>query len=313
MDILSDILEGVKSEGIITGRFSLSAPWGFIKKPADGACFRIAADNPFWISVKDAAPVRIEPGDLVLLPHGDAHNMMSSPDAALGPFESLVKGCGIVPDITRPLAFRAGGGGPVTELYTGIVQFRERRRNSMLAMLPDMIHIRAAEIDVSTWFTSTLKCFVEESMGCEAGWRFAAARLADLLLLHVLRIYLHTESGGGAGWLRGLRDPQIGAALLLMHKQPQRDWTVHTLAAEVAMSRSRFDARFRELVGESPISYLTARRMHQACEYLASRRYRLADIAERVGYASEKGFARAFRRWSGMAPSMYLRLPPERA
>jgi AraC-like DNA-binding protein len=307
MDLLSELLNGLRAEGIITGRFTLSAPWGFIKDPVDGACFRIATGNPFWIAIKGAAPVRVEPGDLVLLPHGDLHQMMSAPGVGLHPFDSIVTAHGAIPDLTRPLAFSAGGGGAVTDLYTGIVQFRERHRNLMLAMLPDMIHIRAAEIEVSSWFTSALKQFVEESMGCQMGWRFAAARLADLLLLHVLRIYSNARPDQGIGWLLGLQDPHIGKALLLMHKEAQHAWTVSGLASAVAMSRSRFDARFRELVGVSPISYLTMRRMCLASEYLAAQKYRIADIAEKVGYTSEKSFARAFRRWSGTAPKAYLR------
>ena len=307
MDVLSEILEGLRSEGIITGRFTLSAPWGLIKDAVEGANFRIATDSPFWISVKDAAPILIEPGDLVFLPHGDRHTMMSCLDAELTPFDSIAAPEGNIPDITKPLAFSAGGGGPVTDLYTGIIIFRDRKRNLMLSMLPDIIHIRAAEINVSSWFTSTLKCFVEESMACQIGWNFAAARLADLLLLHVLRIYLQINTETKIGWLRGLRDPHISESLRFMHKEPEHAWTVASLASAVAMSRSRFDARFRELVGQSPISYLTTRRMCLASEYLVSGKYRISDVAEKVGYASEKSFTRAFRRWAGMPPRTYLR------
>lgn len=307
MDVLSEILDGMRSEGIITGRFTLSAPWGFVKDAVHGANFRIASGTPFWIVVGEAAPVLVQPGDLIFLPHGDQHQMMSGFDAELLPFDAMVHGLGIVPDISRPLAFSTGGGGAVTDMYTGILLFREHRRNFLLASLPDMIHIRAEEINVSVWFTSTLKCFVEESMKCDIGWNFAAARLADLLLLHVLRIYLQRHSEAQFGWLRGLLDPKIADALMLMHQQPQQEWTVATLASAVAMSRSRFDARFRELVGESPILFLTMRRMHLACDYLASGKYRIAEVADKVGYTSEKSFTRAFRHWSGMPPRTYLR------
>lgn len=307
MDVLSEILEGMRSEGIVTGRFTLSAPWGIIKNAVEGANFRIATGRPFWISVKDAPPILIEPGDLIFLPHGDRHTMMSSLDAELIPFDDLAAGTGNVPDITRPLAFSAGGGGPVTDMYTGIVLFRDRRRNLLLSMLPDIIHIHAAEINVSSWFASTLKCFVEESIACQIGWDFSAARLADLLLLHVLRIYLKINAETKIGWLRGLGDSHISESLRLMHKEPHRAWTVSSLASATAMSKSSFDARFRELVGQSPISYLTIRRMCLASEYLISGKYRISDIAEKVGYTSEKSFTRAFRRWAGVPPREYLR------
>lgn len=307
MNRLAEMLEGLRTEGIVTGLFRLSAPWGFSKGATNGANFRIATGSAYWLAVSDGAPVRVEPGDLVLLPHGDCHTMRSSPDAALAPFDSLVAASGAVLDSALPLAFSGGGGGAVTELHTGIVLFRERSRNHMLAMLPDLIHVRAADTCTSSWFTATLKCFIEESLACEPGWDFAAARLADLLLLHVLRSHLRSGGQADPGWVRGLHDPHIGHALRLMHTEPQRPWTVCTLASAIALSRSRFDTRFRELVGQSPIAYLTMRRMCLASEFLACGRHRISDIAAKVGYTSEKSFTRAFRRWAGMPPRTYLR------
>lgn len=319
MDTLSEILNGLRSEGIITGRFTLGAPWGFVKNAVNGAPFRIATQNPFWIRVRDADPVLVEPGDLVLLPHGDQHVMSSEPDHeragshSLQGFDQMMCDMGISPLPNRPLAFRAGGEGPVSDLYTGIILYRDHRRNSLLKMLPPMIHIR--EADMTPWLVSTMKCFIEESMACKPGWSYAAACLADLLFVHVLRIYLavHTSAHTGedaAGWLRGLRDPQIGRALMMMHKEPQREWRIDTLALAVGMSRSRFTARFQQMVGESPISYLTAHRMYLAAEHLVGGKCRISEVATKVGYVSEKSFTRAFRRWSGMPPRTYLNVPP---
>lgn len=314
MDILSEILSGLRSEGIITGRFTLGAPWGFVKNAVNGAPFRIANQNPFWIRVRDADPVLVEPGDLVLLPHGDQHVMSSCPDhhagvsAPLQQFDQMLSNMGISPLPNRPLAFRAGGDGPVSDLYTGIILYRDHRRNSLLNMLPPLIHIRAA--DMTPWLVSTMKAFIEESMACKPGWSYAAACLADLLFVHVLRIYLNAhDSEDATGWLRGLRDAQIGRALMMMHKEPERDWRIDTLALAVGMSRSRFTARFQQLVGESAISYLTAHRMVLAAEHLAGGKCRISEVASRVGYVSEKSFTRAFRRWSGMPPRTYLNVP----
>ncbi|RJF96946.1 AraC family transcriptional regulator [Noviherbaspirillum cavernae] len=308
MDILSEILTGLRSEGIITGRFTLGAPWSFVKNPVNGAPFRIATENPFWVRVRDAAPVLVQPGDLIVLPHGDEHIMSSAPvdDAIL--FDKLLVDMGICPLPNRPLAFRAGGDGPVTDLYTGIILYREHRRNPLLNMLPPMIHIRAA--DITPWLMSTMKCFIEESMACQLGWNHAAACLADLLFVHVIRIYLQANTENICGWLRGLSDGQISRSLLLMHKEPQREWSVDALALAVGMSRSRFTARFQQLVGESPISYLTAHRMYIAAEHLAAGKCRISEVAAKVGYNSEKSFTRAFRRWSGVPPRTYLRSSP---
>jgi AraC-like DNA-binding protein len=309
MDILSEILNGLRSEGIITGRFTLGAPWGFVKNAVNGAPFRIATENPFWMRVGDAAPVLIEPGDMVILPHGDEHVMSSDPNIKGPMFDQMMIDMGIDPSPSRPLAFRAGGDGPVSDLYTGIILYRDHRRNTLLQMLPPLIHIRAA--DMTPWLVSTMKHFIEESMALQLGWNHAAACLADLLFVHVLRIYLNVQRDDEtAGWLRGLRDPHIGRSLLMMHKEPQQEWCVDTLALTVGMSRSRFTARFQQLVGESPISYLTAHRMYLAAGHLAGGKCRISEVAAKVGYVSEKSFTRAFRRWSGVAPRTYLRSMP---
>ena len=92
-----------------------------------------------------------------------------------------------------------------------------------------------------------------------------------------------------------------------LHRQPERGWTLESLSAVAGMSRSRFSARFVELVGEAPIVHLTSYRMYLASGALRDPRRRLIEIAESVGYTSEKAFIRAFRRWSGMAPKQYAR------
>jgi AraC-like DNA-binding protein len=104
-----------------------------------------------------------------------------------------------------------------------------------------------------------------------------------------------------------LRDPQVGAALGLIHREPEREWTVAGLAAEVGMSRSPFAAKFAELVGEPPLAYLTAWRMQVAAGLLRDG-LPVAEVAARVGYESEAAFSRAFKRWRGESPSAYRRV-----
>ncbi|WP_367303785.1 AraC family transcriptional regulator [Burkholderia multivorans] len=184
--------------------------------------------------------------------------------------------------------------------------YRDIVRSPLFSVLPTLIHVRAHDAAVAPWLASTLQSFIEESMACQPGWAVAATRLADVLFVQLLRAHLQS-SANHTGWLRGLTDPQIGRAMALMHRDPRRNWQLASLAAEAGMSRSRFCARFAELVGETPIGHLTAYRMYLASGELAQGRLRLIEIAERVGYTSEKAFARAFHRWSGMAPRRYAR------
>ncbi|WP_322049230.1 AraC family transcriptional regulator [Paraburkholderia sp. J67] len=305
-DLLSDILADLRADAVVTGRFTLSAPWAIRKPAVTGATFRTAAGSPFWITVAGEAPVRVEPGDFVLMPHGHEHVMASSMNEAPVPFDDLMADKGIRPRFDTPLEFAAGGGGATTELYTGIVMHRDRLRSPLFSVLPPLIHVRANDPAVAPWLVSTLQSFIEESMSCQPGWAVAASRLADVLFVQLLRAHLQSTAND-PGWLRGLADPQIGRALALMHREPRTNWTVAGLAAASGMSRSRFSERFMDVVGDTPIGHLTAYRMYLASGELKRGRCTLIEIAEKVGYTSEKSFARAFHRWAGLPPRRYAR------
>ncbi|WP_233847863.1 AraC family transcriptional regulator [Paraburkholderia sp. HD33-4] len=306
VDLLSDTLADLRADAVVTGHFSLTAPWAFLKGAVDGAAFRTVFGSPFYVIVEGMAPVRVETGDFVLLPHGHQHVLASSPEVTPVPFDNLMADQGIRPSFDTPLHFTAGGGGTVSDLYTGIMVYREAMRSPLFSVLPPLIHVRANDPAVGPWLASTLMAFIRESMSAQPGWAVAAARLADVLFVQLLRAHL-ASAISHTGWLRGLMDPQIGKAIALLHRQPERSWTVESLSAAAGMSRSRFSARFVELVGDTPIGHLTSYRMYLASGALRDPRRRLIEIAESVGYASEKAFIRAFRRWSGMAPKQYAR------
>lgn len=139
------------------------------------------------------------------------------------------------------------------------------------------------------------------------GGAFVITRLADLLVIHAIRAWLERDSLSGSGWLRALRDPQIGHALNLIHRDPTRDWTVASLGAAVSLSRSSFAERFARMVGESPMRYLTRWRMELAASRLRDGTEIVGDVARRVGYRSEAAFSRAHKRIVGRSPGAMRR------
>jgi AraC-like DNA-binding protein len=116
---------------------------------------------------------------------------------------------------------------------------------------------------------------------------------------------LATAASAGSGWLRGIVDPQIGRALALIHSQADRPWLVASLANEAGMSRSRFAMRFLEVVGKSPLDYLTEWRMYEAAGRLVEGKVGLAVLASRAGYKSEIAFSKAFKRCVGHSPAEF--------
>jgi AraC-like DNA-binding protein len=132
--------------------------------------------------------------------------------------------------------------------------------------------------------------------------------LVYMIFIQALR--LHLDQGEGVGWLFALSDKHVGAAIAAIHRESARRWTVATLATEVAMSRSGFAARFRQLVGDGPIEYLTRWRMLLAARSV-SRGEPIGTIARLLGYQSEGAFSTAFKRVTGSTPRHHARLTPD--
>ena len=123
--------------------------------------------------------------------------------------------------------------------------------------------------------------------------------------MQVLRAWIEQAPPEASGWLVALADPQLGRAISAVHAEPAHPWTAEGLAAEAAMSRSAFFARFARVVGESPAGYLCRWRMVLARRALRTTDHGLAAVAEQVGYGSEAAFSRAFKRHVGIAPNYW--------
>jgi len=140
------------------------------------------------------------------------------------------------------------------------------------------------------------------------GSELVVNRLADVLFIQCLRAHIGSRSETcEKGWLRAIFDPQIGGAIKFMHERIENPWTVESLAAACGMSRSAFALRFKEVVGETPLEYLTSWRMHKATTLLEKGDRKLVEVAESVGYDSDASFSKAFKRVLGVAPRGYRR------
>ena len=311
MDVLSEILSICRSERAVTARFALTAPWGLRSAGVSGAMIRMGRGAPYWIALPGMAPVQVEPDDLVMLPLGAPHVLLSSPGQPTTPFADLIARHAHGPLDENPLVFAHGDGGAPTDMFSAQVWFSAYCRYSVFTILPPLIHIRAQQLPLASGLADTMEALTKETLDRRPGWRLSAGRMGELLLVNILREHLATitttTTTSGTGWLRGLSDPGVARAIGCVHRAPGQAWTVQTLASEAAMSRSAFSERFKALVGTTPILYLTQHRMALAAQQLEAATRSLQQIAEDAGYESDKVFARAFRRWAGVTPTAYLR------
>jgi transcriptional regulator GlxA family with amidase domain len=132
-------------------------------------------------------------------------------------------------------------------------------------------------------------------------------RLADIFLLQMIRAHISSSTCRQTAWLRALSDPRIGAALRSMHEKIEQPWSVAELASAANMSRSAFALRFRQMVGETPLEYLTRWRIYKATVLLRDGDKKLTEVANAVGYDSDGSFSKTFKRIVGVAPGEYRR------
>jgi transcriptional regulator GlxA family with amidase domain len=183
------------------------------------------------------------------------------------------------------------------------VQFDHPAARHLVEALPELIHVEAARTPRSDWLHATLGLMADETRQVRPGGDAVVSRLCDILVIQAIRAWIEHDPAAETGWVGALRDPQIGTAISRIHADPARAWTVGSLAAEVAMSRSAFAARFTELVGEPAMRYVTRWRMHHALDLLETTDVTVAAAGRLVGYDSEAAFSRAFTRVIGTSPT----------
>lgn len=280
-------------------RSSLSAPWGMRIVGCGRAVFHFAARGGCHVLV-DGAPVgRLDEGDLVLLPHGRTHALVDAPGSPVQQLSSLDR-----EDVSvLGVRLRSPGADGATLLISGSFRFAP---HPVVSELPDTLFPRRTTGgDRQT--ERLIATLLAEVDGARPGSEIVVDRLADVLVIWAIRSWLDAAPEGETGWVGALREPGLGRVLALIHTDAARDWTLETLAAEAGMSRSRFAARFRAHVGATPIRFLTGRRMQLATQWMRRDQLSIAEVSERLGYASVAAFSRAFKRHTGATPGQVAR------
>jgi len=302
-DVLTETLSDFGMNGVFYAVSELSAPWGIEIPPMPGTIvFHLVTRGELVLDV-DGATTPMTAGDIVLVPNGTGHAILDAPGSPTTPLFDLPR----VESGERYERLSISGPGPRAELVCGAVSFTGLGVARLLRSLPRVLPAGPGED--AEWMRAAFEVIGAESRQPRPGSDVVTARLADILVVQVVRSWL--ESGTpDRGWVAGLRDPLLGRALASFHAEPAAPWTLALLAAEAGMSRSAFAARFRDRLGEPPMSYVTAWRMDVAARLVREEALPLARVAERVGYQSEAAFHRAFRRAHGATPGAFARSGP---
>jgi AraC-like DNA-binding protein len=319
-DVLSDVLSAVHLSESVFFDVTAMSPWVAEAPPAaqianevtPGAQhtieYHVVTRGSCWISLLGGVafkPVRLEEGDIAVMPHGDPHVVSSAPGMRAEPDMDVFR----QPEDTNALPFvlRTGGdGSSETRLICGFFSCDVRPFNPLLDSLPRFMRFGRQEPGESHSLLDQFIRFASAEMGAKrAGRQGILNRLSELMFVEIIRLHMDQLSNDNTGWLAGLRDPLVGRALTLLHSRPSHAWTLEELASETAASRSALADRFAQLVGCPPIQYLTRWRMQIAAKRLADPGVKVAAVAHEVGYESEAAFSRAFKRFVGRSPGQW--------
>ena len=256
-----------------------------------------------WLETGEDERDWIQLGDLALVPHGEGHVLRSEPGAPAPGILDLERR-GRQRSLRDPSPRR---GGAPTGLICGAVRFAHPAAGNLIEILPSTIHIEASSSPRLEWMQSMLRLMASEAGELRPGGEAVITRLGDILVIQAIRAWIESDPAAQRGWLGALHDPQIGRAISSVHRDPARNWTVASLAHELAMSRSAFAARFTELVGEPVMSYVARWRMQVAVAALKEEGATVGQLADRLGYRSEAAFSRAFKRVIGVSPGAIRR------
>ena len=289
-------------EDAVYARLNLSAPFGLRLEAYDHAHLGVVARGNCWLSVDSSPePIPLTGGDCWLLARGDAHTLRDSPNTPTKPYAEVRRR-----KVNNQVEF--GGGGATTTIITGNFTLdKETSKMDLRTFLPPLIVFKVEGVKTGTLQT-TVRLLAAELEAHEMGSGVVISRLADIIFVQAIRVYANSEgrfrTPSGS---RAPADRQISQTLHSIHENFQKPWTVAALASTAGMSRSAFAARFKVVVGEAPLEYLTRWRMRKASQLLRGEDHKLAEVATLVGYDSEGAFSNAFKRILGVAPGAYRR------
>lgn len=309
-DPLGEALHLLRLDGTVYARSELTAPWGMDLPALPGhMMFHVVTAGRCWLEADGSPPLLLERGALALVPHGLGHRLVHAPGAAAEPFFDLP-----VERVTeRYELLRHGGGGEECRLVCVVVRFDHAAAERLVDALPPVLHVDGWSGGDDRWLGDTLRFLAREAEALRPGGETVLTRLADVLVIQMVRHWIETAPEAEAGWFGALRDAHLGRALAAMHRRPGAPWTLESLARAAALSRSAFAARFTAHVGEPAMAYLTRWRLQLARAALRSSAEPIGPVAERFGYLSEAAFCRAYKRAFGVPPGRDRRRPADAA
>lgn len=273
MDRLSDILN----------RFSMGAGVFFTGNLCGMSTFELDKEEPVHghlhllragklkVICSGLAPIVLDEPSVIYFPRGNTHRLETDPE--LG-----------------------------ADLVCATIHYQTVASNPVVKALPELVHYPLSK---HPSLGRSAEWLFEEAFDDKCGRQPMINRLCDIFIIQILREVL-THNSVSQGMLSGLSHPQLSRVLTKIHESPEAVWTLDDMASEAGMSRSKFAAIFKELLGQTPGDYIADWRMSIA-QTLLKKDKSVGIVAHTLGYENGSAFARVFRKRVGMSPKEWLK------
>lgn len=298
-DLIDELLRGMRLRGVQYRRIQAGPSFGmgFEAKPGH-AYFHFLAAGTATLRTDDGGLFELSAGNAVFISHGGAHTLSSDADRPvqdINGFDAIALGDTVCAVDASP------DSRPSTLLFSGCMAFELGSIQGLGSLMPAMMLIDA-QGQRYPGLMPILAVMEREVSAARIGYSGILARLADVVAAMIVQGWVECACGNASGLVAALRDTRLAGALLALHQQPGRDWSVAELAAHCHTSRSVFAERFQATLGIPPLRYVTELRMRLASQWLTLERLPIEEVALRLGYTSQAAFSRAFKRITGHPP-----------
>ena len=311
-DVLSESIQGLRIQGSLLIREDYAPPWGAAIPSAQVlhrllgvnagvrvAIFHLVEAGQCELHLHNGTRQVLEAGEMAVCFDGAPHRIAYGDPAQDIRMEEILAGGGHVRQKHAP---REVGS---TSLMCGAFLLQETPLNPLTGALPAVLHCNLTGEHSLAHLTGVAKMMAQEIDRNDLGSGYLVARLLEVLCAEAIRAHVAQTGSDTPGWITAIKDPVVGEAIAAMQANPGLGWSVAQLAASVAMSPSRFAARFAAALGDGPMAYLAKWRMHIACGYLTDTGLTVSQVATQVGYENTPAFQRAFKRLVGTPPARY--------
>jgi len=310
--VIDDALRSLRISGSLLLRETYASPWSIaipnaeklaalldVTSPIRVVAFHLIEFGHFAIKPEGGDEVVLNAGEMIICFGGDAHRLFQGEPSEAQSLESLLAGG--VNIQSPPLRIRSKG----AALLCGVFMLEHTVFNPLFAALPPMMYSTLSRSGEMHNLSGVARLLAEEVDRRSLGGGYVIERLLEVLCAESIRAHIESVSRQETSWFRGVKDPVVGRAIAAIHERPGESWSVKKLADDVAISPSRFAARFAEALGDSPMAYVAKWRMNVACGQLATTRQSIDQVASSVGYESQAAFSRAFKKYVGISPAVW--------